>query len=258
MRRRERKPRGPHQKWRRDLLNSLEVLQRLWFSGTLPRRSFIPSRHSPYRAVPPGGAYDSSARPWPRGSSRCSIDRRGEHRRCRRIARRSRSPRRALTGTPSCSADAAARQRIAAEGKAALDPTKTSTRSCSSRSVLSASRCILRCPSGRLKSSSRMSKPIQGSYPRSRRLGSTNHLVGELFKSVPHFRARPDSLSGAGRHHGPDRRSDLDGSRRVHGASLGLNQSGGLRILAVTSAMPLLGAPDATVARPDFRHRRRT
>ncbi len=54
-------------------------------------------------------------------------------------------------------------------------------------------------------------------------IGSTNHLVGELFKSVAGIPgARPDSLSGrrAG-HHGPDRRSDSDGCRWVHGAKLG-------------------------------------
>ena len=73
-------------------------------------------------------------------------------------------------------------------------------------------------------------------------VGSTNHLVGELFKSVGgHSGACPNSLSGrrAG-HDGPGRWSGIPmGVVGCTAQSLGLHKSGGLRILAVTSATPL-------------------
>jgi tripartite-type tricarboxylate transporter receptor subunit TctC len=86
-------------------------------------------------------------------------------------------------------------------------------------------------------------------------VGSTNHLVGELFKSVAGI---PELAQIPYRGAGPVM-TDLVGGQISMGVvgctaqSLGLHKSGGLRILAVTSAMPLLAAPDLpTVAQAGF------
>ena len=86
-------------------------------------------------------------------------------------------------------------------------------------------------------------------------VGSTNHLVGELFKSVAGI---PGLAQIPYRGAGPVI-TDLIGGQIPMGVvgctaqSLGLHKSGGLRILAVTSATPLLAAPDLpTVAQAGF------
>jgi tripartite-type tricarboxylate transporter receptor subunit TctC len=81
-------------------------------------------------------------------------------------------------------------------------------------------------------------------------VGSTNHLVGELFKSVAGI---PELAQIPYRGAGPVM-TDLVGGQipmgvvGCTGQSLGLHKSGGLRILAVTSATPLLAAPDLPTA----------
>jgi len=86
-------------------------------------------------------------------------------------------------------------------------------------------------------------------------VGSTNHLVGEMFKSVAGI---PGLAQIPYRGAGPVI-TDLIGGQIPMGVvgctaqSLGLHKSGGLRILAVTSATPLLAAPDLpTVAQAGF------
>src|SRR5215207_6067216 len=86
-------------------------------------------------------------------------------------------------------------------------------------------------------------------------VGSTNHLVGELFKSVAGI---PELAQIPYRGAGPVM-TDLVGGQIPMGVvgctaqSLGLHKSGGLRILAVTGATPLLAAPDLpTVAQAGF------
>jgi len=86
-------------------------------------------------------------------------------------------------------------------------------------------------------------------------IGSTNHLVGELFKSVAGI---PGLVQIPYRGAGPVI-TDLIGGQIPMGVvgctaqSLGLHKSGGLRILAVTSATPLLAAPDLpTVGQAGF------
>ena len=86
-------------------------------------------------------------------------------------------------------------------------------------------------------------------------IGSTNHLVGELFKSVAGI---PGLAQIPYRGAGPVI-TDLIGGQIPMGVvgctaqSLGLHKSGGLRILAVTSATPLLGAPELpTVVQAGF------
>jgi len=86
-------------------------------------------------------------------------------------------------------------------------------------------------------------------------IGSTNHLVGELFKSVAGI---PGLVQIPYRGAGPVI-TDLIGGQIPMGVvgctaqSLGLHKSGGLRILAVTSATPLLGAPELpTVVQAGF------
>jgi tripartite-type tricarboxylate transporter receptor subunit TctC len=77
-------------------------------------------------------------------------------------------------------------------------------------------------------------------------IGSTNHLVGELFKSVAGI---PELVQVPYRGAGPVM-ADLIGGQismgvvGFTGQSLGLHKSGGLRILAVTSTKPLLAAPE--------------
>jgi tripartite-type tricarboxylate transporter receptor subunit TctC len=84
---------------------------------------------------------------------------------------------------------------------------------------------------------------------------SYDHLVGELFKSVAGI---PELVQIPYRGAGPVM-TDLVGGQIPMGVvgctaqSLGLHKSGGLRILAVTSATPLLAAPDLpTVAQAGF------
>jgi len=86
-------------------------------------------------------------------------------------------------------------------------------------------------------------------------IGSTNHLVGELFKSVADI---PELAQIPYRGAGPVT-TDLIGGQIPMGViactaqSLGLHKSGGLRILAVTSTRPLLAAPDLpTVVQAGF------
>jgi len=77
-------------------------------------------------------------------------------------------------------------------------------------------------------------------------IGSTNHLVGEMFKSVAGI---PELVQIPYRGAGPVM-ADLIGGQIPMGVvgctaqSLGFHKSGALRILAVTSAKPLLAAPD--------------
>jgi tripartite-type tricarboxylate transporter receptor subunit TctC len=77
-------------------------------------------------------------------------------------------------------------------------------------------------------------------------IGSTNHLTGELLKSVAGL---PDVVQVPYRGAGPVI-TDLLGGQIPVGVvavtpqSLGLHKSGGIRILAVTSTKPLLAAPD--------------
>ena len=86
-------------------------------------------------------------------------------------------------------------------------------------------------------------------------IGSTNHLVGELFKSIAGI---PELVQIPYRGAGPVI-TDLIGGQIPMGVvactpqSLGLHKSGGLRILAVTGSKPLLAAPDLpTVAQAGF------
>ena len=86
-------------------------------------------------------------------------------------------------------------------------------------------------------------------------VGSTNHLVGELFKSVAGI---PELAQIPYRGAGPVI-TDLIGGQIPMGVvgctaqSLGLHKSGGLRILAVTSATPLLERRSCRPwCRPDF------
>jgi tripartite-type tricarboxylate transporter receptor subunit TctC len=86
-------------------------------------------------------------------------------------------------------------------------------------------------------------------------IGSTNHLVGELFKSVAGI---PELVRVPYRGAGPVI-ADLIGGQipmgvvGVTGQSLGFHKSGGLRILAVTSTKPLLAAPELpTVVQAGF------
>jgi tripartite-type tricarboxylate transporter receptor subunit TctC len=86
-------------------------------------------------------------------------------------------------------------------------------------------------------------------------IGSTNHLVGELFKSVAGI---PELVQVPYRGAGPVI-ADLIGGQipmgvvGVTGQSLGFHKSGGLRILAVTSTKPLLAAPELpTVVQAGF------
>jgi tripartite-type tricarboxylate transporter receptor subunit TctC len=77
-------------------------------------------------------------------------------------------------------------------------------------------------------------------------IGSTNHLMGELFKSVAGI---PEVVQIPYRGAGPVI-TDLIGGQIPMGVmgvtpqSLGLHKAGTLRILAVTSRRPLLAAPD--------------
>src|SRR6185295_1922080 len=84
---------------------------------------------------------------------------------------------------------------------------------------------------------------------------STNHLTGELFKSLAGI---PDLVEVPYRGAGPVI-TDLIGGQismgvvAVTGQSLGLHRTGSLRILAVTSARPLKAEPGiATVAQAGF------
>jgi tripartite-type tricarboxylate transporter receptor subunit TctC len=86
-------------------------------------------------------------------------------------------------------------------------------------------------------------------------IGSTNHLVGELFKSVAGI---PELVQIPYRGAGPVT-TDLIGGQIPMGVvactaqSFGLHKSGGLRILAVTSTKPLLAAPELpTVVQAGF------
>ena len=77
-------------------------------------------------------------------------------------------------------------------------------------------------------------------------IGSTNHLMGELFKSVAGI---PEVVQIPYRGAGPVI-ADLIGGQIPMGVmgvtpqSLGLHKSGTIRILAVTSTRPLLAAPE--------------
>jgi tripartite-type tricarboxylate transporter receptor subunit TctC len=86
-------------------------------------------------------------------------------------------------------------------------------------------------------------------------VGSTNHLVGELFKSVAGI---PELVQIPYRGAGPVT-TDLLGGQIPMGViactaqSLGLHKSGSLRILAVTSTKPLLASPELpTVVQAGF------
>jgi tripartite-type tricarboxylate transporter receptor subunit TctC len=86
-------------------------------------------------------------------------------------------------------------------------------------------------------------------------IGSTNHLTGELFKSAAGI---PELVQIPYRGAGPVI-TDLIGGQIPMGVvactpqSLGLHKSGGLRILAVTGTKPLLAAPELpTVAQAGF------
>jgi tripartite-type tricarboxylate transporter receptor subunit TctC len=86
-------------------------------------------------------------------------------------------------------------------------------------------------------------------------IGSTNHLTGELFKLHAGI---PDVVQIPYRGAGPVI-TDLIGGQipvgvvAVTGQSLGFHRAGNLRILAVTSARPILAAPElATVAQAGF------
>ena len=86
-------------------------------------------------------------------------------------------------------------------------------------------------------------------------IGSTNHLVGELFKQVAGI---PEFVQVPYRGAGPVM-ADLIGGQipagvvGVTGQSLGFHKSGALRILAITSAKPLLAAPELpTVVQAGF------
>jgi hypothetical protein len=87
--------------------------------------------------------------------------------------------------------------------------------------------------------------PIKLSYGHSG-IGSTNHLTGELFKSLAGI---PDLVQVPYRGAGPVI-SDLLGGQiplgvvAITGQSLGFHRAGKLRILAVTSPKPLVAAPD--------------
>ena len=83
-------------------------------------------------------------------------------------------------------------------------------------------------------------------------IGSTNHLTGELFKSVAGI---PEVVQIPYRGAGPVI-TDLIGGQIPMGVmavtpqSLGLHKSGALRILAITSTRPLLAAPTQRLSKP--------
>ena len=79
-------------------------------------------------------------------------------------------------------------------------------------------------------------------------VGSTNHLTGELFKSLAGI---PDLLPVPYRGAGPVITDLIAGQIpigvvAVTGQSLGFHRAGTLRILAVTSSQPLIAAPELT------------
>jgi tripartite-type tricarboxylate transporter receptor subunit TctC len=86
-------------------------------------------------------------------------------------------------------------------------------------------------------------------------IGSTNHLTGELFKSLAGI---PDLVQIPYRGAGPVITDLISGQIPVGvvaitGQSLGLHQAGNLRILAVTSAKPIKAAPEiATTGQAGF------
>ena len=120
----------------------------------------------------------------------------------------------------------------------------------------SASRCIRRCRRRRSANSSPTSRPIPARSPYGHvGIGSTNHLTGELFKSAASI---PELVQIPYRGAGPVI-TDLIGGQIPMGVvactpqSLGLHKSGSLRILAVTGTKPLLAAPELpTVAQAGF------
>jgi tripartite-type tricarboxylate transporter receptor subunit TctC len=80
--------------------------------------------------------------------------------------------------------------------------------------------------------------------------GGTNHLIGELFKSVAGI---PDLIQIPYRGAGPAMADLVSGQIPmgivgVQAQSLGFHRSGAIRILAVTSAKPMAGAPDLPTA----------
>jgi tripartite-type tricarboxylate transporter receptor subunit TctC len=81
-------------------------------------------------------------------------------------------------------------------------------------------------------------------------IGSTNHLTGELFKSLAGI---PDVVQVPYRGAGPVITDLVSGQIpvgvvAVTGQSLGFHRAGSLRILAVTSAKPLTAAPELPTA----------
>jgi tripartite-type tricarboxylate transporter receptor subunit TctC len=86
-------------------------------------------------------------------------------------------------------------------------------------------------------------------------VGSTNHLTGELFKSLAGI---PDVVQVPYRGAGPLITDLISGQVplgivAVTGQSLGFHRAGNLRILAVTSSRPLTDAPDLpTTAQAGF------
>src|SRR4029077_1726329 len=77
-------------------------------------------------------------------------------------------------------------------------------------------------------------------------VGGTNHLVGELFKSIANI---PDLVQIPYRGAGPAMTDLVSwqipmGIVGVQAQSLGFHRSGAIRILAVTSKKPLVAAPD--------------
>jgi len=81
-------------------------------------------------------------------------------------------------------------------------------------------------------------------------VGGTNHLVGELFKSVAGI---PDLMQIPYRGAGPAMADLISGQIPmgivgVQAQSLGFHRSGAMKILAVTSSKPLAGAPDLPTA----------
>ena len=81
-------------------------------------------------------------------------------------------------------------------------------------------------------------------------VGGTNHLIGELFKSVADV---PDLRQIPYRGAGPAMTDLISGQIPmgivgVQAQSLGFHRSGALKILAVTSAKPMAGAPDLPTA----------
>jgi tripartite-type tricarboxylate transporter receptor subunit TctC len=81
-------------------------------------------------------------------------------------------------------------------------------------------------------------------------IGSTNHLTGELFKSLA---GTPDVVQVPYRGAGPVITDLISGQIpmgvvAVTGQSLGFHRTGSIRILAVTSANPLIAAPELQTA----------